>query len=214
MLDRDEALAMGEADVVGGHVVLEVDEGLALRLDLEDRARGRDERGGADRRAPGAGLPLPPAAPRPGRQAVGKRLGGGEAAVEGAGADPVASVGAGGRKACSLSSQTALAPAWLARWMTGDQPPETSRQSTWMLRALAGEPVGRGVERLDLDAGQRLAALGGDDGVAGEELAAERQARRCAPRARGSERTSTSATMSAPASLQRGGGAGRRRHCW
>jgi hypothetical protein len=38
VLDMDEALAMGEADVVGGDVVLDVDEGLAA-LDLVKRMR-------------------------------------------------------------------------------------------------------------------------------------------------------------------------------
>ena len=41
VLDRDVAFAMRKADVVGRHVMLEVDEGLALGLDLEAPRAGR-----------------------------------------------------------------------------------------------------------------------------------------------------------------------------
>ena len=41
VLDRAEALALGERDVVGGHVVLEIDEGLAaLAFDVPERRDG------------------------------------------------------------------------------------------------------------------------------------------------------------------------------
>ena len=41
MLDGAEAFTVREPDVVGCHVVLEVDEGLSARFNLEDR-RWRD----------------------------------------------------------------------------------------------------------------------------------------------------------------------------
>ena len=216
VLDRDEAFAMREAHVLGRHVVLEVDEGLALGAVISNTGAGADRAPapldfGA---APGAtGSPL--AAAAAGCMAFGERFGGGESAVEGAGADPVLRrLAAAGRPAAARPS-SALPPAWLARWIAGDQPPDTSRQSAAMLRGVAASSAPRrAVEALHLDAGQRLAAFGADHGVAGRNSAPAVDAARRAPRPRSSARTSTMATISAPAVLQRARRRDRRRHCW
>ena len=50
VLDRDETLAMRQTHVLGGHVVLKVDEGLALGRDFENRRGLREWRGAADLR--------------------------------------------------------------------------------------------------------------------------------------------------------------------
>ena len=101
----------------------------------------------------------------------------------------------------------ASAPAWLARWITGDQPPETIRQSAAMLRASPDSVPVASVEGLHLDAGECLAALGADDGMAGENSAAGFAAspRGCWRNLRA--HVDDRATIAAPASRKRARGA-------
>ena len=87
MLDRDEPLAMSEADVFGGHVVLEIDEGLAFGGNLENRGRRNVEFVGSHfghRRFPADIF----RSRQPGRKTISQGFSRREFAVEGAGADP------------------------------------------------------------------------------------------------------------------------------
>jgi hypothetical protein len=161
-----KAFAMRQADIVGGDVVLEIDKALALGPDLEHRGRIGIAGHGFDGRQHGRRA-LPAAAQ--GRRRGLRRLPRPYEKLPVKAPAPIhCCVGFGGRKACRAAFHSALAPAWLARWMVGDQPPDISRQSAWMLRASPmSAPVGH-VEMLHVDAGQRLAAFGGDDGMASE----------------------------------------------
>ena len=131
VLDRAEALALGERDVGGGDVVLEVDEGLALglrRLELPERAPAGSR--SAARHLDG--WPAKPSAWRRLDPGIGA---GGEAFVEGQPARRRAGDGharrerAGHEGAGAASSHTGLPPRWVARWMAGVQPPDMASRS-------------------------------------------------------------------------------------
>ena len=168
MLDRDEAFAVRQPDIFRRHVVLEVDKALALGPDLEHRRRtgvtgqGLDNRVRhwrnccADRRKTCVA-------------AVQYGFEGPEMAVEGAGACPLL------RRLRRQEGLQRLVPlrfgAGLAGEVNGRRPAARHQQAVGMDASfIAAQRPGDHVETLHLDAGERLAALSGDHGVAGEDL--------------------------------------------
>ena len=150
VLDRAEAFAHGELDILRGDVVLEIDEGLD--------ARGRRARAAA-RRAAAAGC----GAPRRRMRARRRRRSPRPRAAASPAASPSASVAARpktpraraggalrcrprpGRKACSFSSKRSLPRDCEKRWIVGVQPPDIStgrRRTVRTPAAVRGEAHG------------------------------------------------------------------------
>ena len=201
VLDRAHALADREADVLGGDVVLEVDEGLGRRrVAVGRQLLERDARAGAvggRRRGPAASASRP--ASRGGLRRRRRRRRSSAAAMpqrpRPAPAMCTASVFLPGRKALSASSQARLPLVWEKRCRQGVQPPHISTASQAMSRAAPALPFSIAVDAERL---HPQPAGGAGDGAAEQGLDAEGAGAVGQRRVDASARTSTMAAGFAP----------------